>query len=59
MTQYFFPIMFVVSFIAIFLVIRKDTNEDKSLTKKGFIKLIVMIVIIFLSAFSIVFLTNS
>ncbi len=55
--EWFFLVMFVVSFLAIYLVIRKDTN-NKSLTRRGFIKLIIMFVAIFVISFGVVYFTR-
>ncbi|GIN41472.1 DUF3976 domain-containing protein [Heyndrickxia oleronia] len=43
----YYPFLAVlVVFILVSFLIRKDVNEDKSLTKKGFIKVIVSMVVV-------------
>ncbi|QTM97972.1 hypothetical protein ERJ70_00710 [Sediminibacillus dalangtanensis] len=51
MQGWFFPLSFIIGFPLLYLFIRNDVNEDKALTKKGFIKLGSFFLIIFMVAF--------
>ncbi|WP_152525498.1 DUF3976 domain-containing protein [Sediminibacillus terrae] len=51
MQSWFFPLAFIIGFPLLYFFIRNDVNEDKALTKKGFIKLGSFLLIIFLGAF--------
>ncbi|MGM0890695.1 MAG: DUF3976 domain-containing protein [Bacillota bacterium] len=42
-----------------YLLIRKDTNKNNLLTKKGFIKLIVSMVVVFVLVTTFVVLSNN
>ncbi|MFJ8072273.1 DUF3976 domain-containing protein [Peribacillus sp. NPDC096447] len=58
--QWFFPfLIFLFGFLAMYLLIRKDTNKNNSLTKKGFIKLIVSMVVVFVLVTTFVVLSNN
>jgi hypothetical protein len=46
---YFFGI-FIVGMLFLYLLIRKDYDENKSLTKKGFIKLLLGMGVMFIAA---------
>lgn len=53
--EWFFPVMFLVGFIALFTLTRKETKQN-SLTKKGFVRLVIGLVILFAISFSVVYL---
>ncbi|MFC0612796.1 DUF3976 domain-containing protein [Scopulibacillus daqui] len=48
MGSFYAFLIFLTLFILLYLFIRKDFNQDKSLTKKGFIKLMTVLVIVFI-----------
>ncbi|RWZ55127.1 DUF3976 domain-containing protein [Halobacillus fulvus] len=48
--EWFFPVMFLVSFAVVYVSLRKDTKGN-SMTKKGFYKLLAFLVVIFLISF--------
>ncbi|UOQ45940.1 hypothetical protein MUN89_08470 [Halobacillus salinarum] len=52
--QWVFPVLFIVGFFISYLVIRRETKNN-SLTKKGFIKLIITMILLFLVAFGLGF----
>ncbi|MFD2629952.1 hypothetical protein [Oceanobacillus kapialis] len=56
MQQYFSIILFIVGFAFFYLFIRKDVDEEKRMTKKGFVKFLSVMVLLFLITFSLVFL---
>lgn len=56
--QYFFPIAFVVSFIFLALLVRKDKNKDGTITKKGWKKFWLAGVVIFILVNIVLFITE-
>ncbi|UOQ84848.1 DUF3976 domain-containing protein [Gracilibacillus salinarum] len=54
MQSFLFIIMFIIGYIVLFLFVRNDVDEEKKLTRKGFIKLITGITVIFVSTAVIV-----
>ncbi|MGP4060193.1 hypothetical protein [Halobacillus sp. H74] len=56
--EWFFPIVFVVGSGVIYFVIRKETHNN-TLNKRGFIKLIVTFLLLFVFVFGVVLLANT
>ncbi|MFD2760776.1 DUF3976 domain-containing protein [Lentibacillus juripiscarius] len=56
--EYFFPVASVISFIVLFLLIRKDKNEDGSLTKKGWKKFWAALIVLFLASIAFLFISD-
>ncbi|WP_281975813.1 DUF3976 domain-containing protein [Halobacillus litoralis] len=56
--EWFLPIVFVVGFGVLYFVIRKETHNN-TLNKRGFIKLIVTCLLLFIFVFGVVLLTNT
>ncbi|QAS54494.1 DUF3976 domain-containing protein [Halobacillus litoralis] len=56
--EWFFPIVFVVGFGVLYFVIRKETHNN-TLNKRGFIKLIVTFLLLFVFVFGVVLLANT
>lgn len=55
----FFPfIIFIIAFLSIAFLVRKEKDEQKILTKKGWAKLSLSLIIVFVLVASFVFLSN-
>ncbi|UOQ48644.1 hypothetical protein MUN88_00320 [Gracilibacillus caseinilyticus] len=54
MQNFLFITIFIISYIVLFLLVRNDVDEEKKLTRKGFIKLLTGITVIFVSTAVIV-----
>ncbi|RIW33098.1 DUF3976 domain-containing protein [Bacillus salacetis] len=56
--KWFFPVMIIVGVLVSVFAVRGEKESDGSLTKRGFVKILIVLAVLFLASFGTVYFTR-